>query len=510
MIRSAPTRLYRPVPALLDLEILRSLRSLRTTTALPLTLVGALSSACMLTPNNQQEVCGVDANVGFAGFTIGAGQTITIEVAPTSTGPWTVLTTATSGSTAFNVDGVDLYGWSTTAPIDVWEVGGPGFVAYARASLGVYDLITFDDPSVTGVPAGICIQNELASGLSLLDAVAVCDSSSSPVVELIAPFISTCPCAAGLSTTTDVVIETPADLADARCLETIDANLEVVTADFPVVDLHELTEVTGNVTLDYQWSGGTSTAAARLIEADVLATVGGNVELVWDDTAMINPVIDFELPALADIAGDLTIDIHNVNYNASGLPVLANVTGDLSLVGSSGDIYAMTMAPLLTDVGGGVLIEPGYALRHVFEGLQTVGGDFVISGGFIDTPVIGLDQLADVGGDMRFSGAEWAPVGEGFPALSSVGGNFELSSGATLSALSYITTATVDVGGVVIDQNPDLATLDADLVVGTSGPITITDNTSLDTCDAETFVDDQTALGWSGTATISGNVGPGC
>ena len=225
---------------------------------------------------------------------------------------------------------------------------------------------------------------------------------------------------------------------------------------------------------------------------------------------MISPVIDFELPALANIDGDLTIDIHNVNYNASGLPVLANVTGDVSLVGSSGDIYALTMAPLLTDVGGNVLIEPGYALRHVFEGLQTVGGDFVISGGFIDTPVIGLDQLADVGGDMRFFGAEWAPIGEGFPALSSVGGSLELTSAGLLPALSHITAATVDVGGVALDDNPDLTTLDADLVVTPSGPITITDNTSLDTCDAETFVDDQTALGWSGTATISGNVGPGC
>ena len=281
MIRSAPARLYRPVPALLDPRILRNLRNLRTVSVASLSLVGALSSACMLTPNNQQEVCGVDAEVGFAGFTIGPAQTITIEVAPTSTGPWTVLTTATSVSTPITVDGVDLYGWSTSAPIDVWEVGGPGFVAYARGSLGPYDLITFDDPSVTGgIPAGVCINNAIASGLSLLDAVDACDSSSSPVVELIAPFVSTCPCAAGLSTTTDVVIETPADLADARCLETIDANLEVRTADFPVVDLHELTEVTGDVTLDYQWSGGVPTAAARLIEADALATVGGNVELL--------------------------------------------------------------------------------------------------------------------------------------------------------------------------------------------------------------------------------------
>ncbi len=496
---------------MLDLLISQRLRRARRGAVLSGALAAGLASSCMLTPNNQQTVCGVDAGVGFAGFTIGPSQTITIEVAPTSSGPWTVLTTAVSGTLPINVDGVDLYAWSITTPIDAWAVAGPNFVAYARASLGPYNLITFDDPYVTGgVPGGVCIQNQLAAGLSLIDAVTACDSASSPVVELIAPFVSSCPCVAGLSTTTDVVIETPADLANARCLETIDANLEVRTADFPVVDLHELTEVTGDVTLDYQWSGGIPLSAARLIEADVLATVGGNVELSWVDPSMVNPIIDFDLPALTDIAGDLTIDINNVNYNAEGLPVLTDVNGNLAVVGSTGDIYAMTMAPLLATVGGDVLIEPGYALRNVFEGLQTVGGDFVISGGFIDTPDVGLDQLAVVGGDMRFDGAEWAPIGEAFPALSSVGGNLELTSAGLLSALSYVTAATVDVGGLVLDQNPDLTTLDADLVVSTSGPITITDNVSLDTCDADTLVDDQIALGWSGTATISGNVGPGC
>jgi len=111
---------------------------------------------------------------------------------------------------------------------------------------------------------------------------------------------------------------------------------------------------------------------------------------------------------------------------------------------------------------------------------------------------------------MRFEGAQWAPSGEAFPSLSSVGGNLEVSTAGLLPALSYISAATVDVGGVVLDQNPDLTTLDADVIVSTSGPITITDNTSLDTCDADTFVDDQVALGWTGTPTISGNVGPGC
>ncbi|MBL4684345.1 MAG: hypothetical protein JKY37_07130 [Nannocystaceae bacterium] len=479
---------------------------------LTLLSVAALPSAgCLTTPNNQQFACGVDEAFTFQGFTLGPGQTVLIQIAEDRAGPWTTQASTVTNTTPITFGGIDLYAWSATEAIATWDVTTAGFHTYVRARTGTgLNLITFDHPSITGgVPPVACINNEMSGGANLAEALGTCKSGNSPVIEIHAPFRSTCACAAGLVTTSDVLIETPGDLAQHRCLETIDGNLEIRTADFPIVDLPQLAEVTGNVTVDYAWSGGVPALAARLIEADALATVGGDVHLDWNDPSMVNPNVDFALDGLSSIDGDLTMNIVNVNYDAIGLGAVTVVGGDVQLLGSTGDIYGQNLVPVLADVTGSVTIEPGYALRRVFEGLERVGGDFVITGGFIDTGYNGLDVLSEVGGDLRFESVDWAPIDEAMPALSSVGGALQVTDG-DLSQLSHISTAAVQIGELTLDDNADLTALDGNLTVDSGGAITITNNTSLDTCDAETFVADQAALGWPGTATISGNSGSGC
>lgn len=463
----------------------------------------------MLTPNNQEWTCGVDESLTFLGFTLGPGQVVTIEVAEDPAGPWTTLTTATSSLTPVNYAGVNLYGWSVSTVVDTWATGPAGFESYLRADVGGFDLITFDHASVTGLPPGVCVNNQVSAGTSLPDAVAACSSSASPVVTLLAPFGSSCACTPGLTTNADVVIETPGDLALNRCWETIDGDLEIRTADFPVVDLPQLAQVTGDVSVDYQWSGGNPVVSARQIEVDALTNVGGSLSLSWDDASMVDPNLDFRMPNLTTVDGDLTVDVVNVNYNLTGLPALTDVDGTVSLLGSTGDIYAPDFTPALDHIGGDLIIEPGYAMRRVFEGVQTVDGSVAITGGFIDTGNDGLDLLTTIGGDLRFDGVQWAPINEAFPALVTIGGELSMV-GNDLPQLSVITTNAVDVGGVTLDANPDLTQLDATLTVDVAAPITITNNATLDTCEADTFVADQTALGWAGTSTISGNSGPGC
>jgi len=63
--------------------------------------------------------------------------------------------------------------------------------------------------------------------------------------------------------------------------------------------------------------------------------------------------------------------------------------------------------------------------------------------------------------------------------------------------------------GLVVVDNPGVDALDFDVHVIGSGPITIQNNPMLPTCIALDYASAQTAGGWSGPLTVSGNeIGP--
>ena len=117
----------------------------------------------------------------------------------------------------------------------------------------------------------------------------------------------------------------------------------------------------------------------------------------------------------------------------------------------------------------------------------------------------GFPLLTSVGGDLVLHpDADLEP----FLLLSNVGGSVVWSHNAMSGSFDLALVATNAHGLVVVD-NPGVDALDFDVHVIGSGPITIQNNPMLPTCIALDYASAQTAGGWSGPLTVSGNeMGP--
>ncbi|MCH9683933.1 MAG: hypothetical protein K0V04_21045 [Deltaproteobacteria bacterium] len=464
----------------------------------------------MTAPANVSDRCGVDDTLHFAGYTLGASQAVSVEASASANGPWVEIATATSASSSLDVAGVSLYAWSTDAEVPSWTPNGGSSEAFVRSRIaGGVALITFDNAATSGTVSGVeCALAEVIGGADLATAVGNCQSPDSPVVRVTAPAVSTCPCPPGIVHVGDVVISDVADLSTYACVETIDGNLEVPLGGFIDVELPQLVEVTGHLTLDFNWSGA-GPDYLRNIDLPALTTVGGDVFAQWDDVTVPGPTIDIGLDAVTSVGGDISIDVHSVNYNLGGLDALATHAGSLSIIGSTGDVSGSAFAASLTEIGTDLVFEPGYTVSWMFQALETVGGNVALTGGFWGPASTGFADLHTVTGDFTITGIQNAPIGDLFDSLATVGGTLTLND-TQIHQLAHLTPQALSVGALVLDANDDLDTLDGGWSVGTAGAITITDNPSLDTCDAETFVSDQAAAGWAGVSTISGNTGASC
>lgn len=471
-----------------------------------------LSSACLTTPANVSERCGTEDEVLFSGYTVNPGDTVSIQYSTSPTGPWTEITTATTSSNGVLFGGIDIYRFSVRAEVPGWASTGGGYETYVRAHLASsgFTLITFDSAATSGTVSGIqcTLDAVINGGDDLVTAVTNCASPDSPVVAMTAPSSSTCPCPSGIVHVGDVTINAATDLDTYRCVETIDGNLEVPANATFDVQLDQLAEVTGDVTLDYDWIGA-GPDYVRTIDLPSLATVGGNLDVHWDDIVTPNPLLDFGLGAVTSVGGDITIDVHSVNYTMLGLGALVSYAGNFSIIGSSGDVAGSSFASSLTTIGGDLLFEPGYGVFWMFQALETVGGNVTLNGGFWGPSNSGFGSLQSVGGDLTLFDSQHPPIGDLFDSLDTVGGTFTLEA-TEVQEIVHLTPQPLAVGALVVQDNDDFIDFGSNLTVDPAGAITIVDNVTLDTCDAETFVDDQTAAGWGGVATISGNGGASC
>jgi hypothetical protein len=93
-------------------------------------------------------------------------------------------------------------------------------------------------------------------------------------------------------------------------------------------------------------------------------------------------------------------------------------------------------------------------------------------------------------------------------SLASVGGSVVWSNNS-IGDLDLSLVATT-AHGLVMTNNPALDALDSGIQVIGAGPITIQDNPLLPTCAATNYIAAQTAAGWTGTASVSGNGTAGC
>jgi hypothetical protein len=475
-------------------------------------LVPLAVAGCMNDPENGDAVCASSAPTTLAGYTLAANQTVVIESASAPAGPFTPFATAKSSWQGTLTGG---YRWATGAVIPGWSGGRTGQTVHVRARLETGGripilLYTYDNAVEGGGQSGFaCILEALANGENALFAAFDCRSPESPVVTLSAPGASTCECPT--SFTGSAVVNDAESAARFACLESLDGDLLVARSYLTAVSIPSLHTVTGDVTLDYTPDPAyqPQTAPSRTIALPALATIGGDL-LLRATAPALGAGYPLGLAAVTSIGGGVRLDFDGVvNFNVQGLAGVTSVPGDVVVEGG-GDLFPSGFLPNLVAVGGDLEVETNHSLGAMFGSLETVAGDYTVRSDDGDVIILGAFQgpLAGVGGTLRLEGCSTNVSGL-WPALASVGGSLELIENAP-PALSDLGSASLVVGGLVVDATAIQQMDAAHVSVSGAGPIAITDNPQLDTCDAETFVATQQAGGWSGTATIAGNGGASC
>ena len=462
------------------------------------------TSACVVTPLNGDVVADAAAPVTFIGYWTSGSNPMSIQSAPSPTGPWTTFANATSSSSGFPIDGIMLHGWSVSAVIPGWIPAGCGQEVYVRASGGAFSALTFDGLGA-GVPqTGIdCLSDEVGAGADIINAAIDCASPDSPVLHLTEP--------AGPSTHVgDVVISTQAEADAFACTTEIDGSLTIADSAELSIALPDLQSVAGDVTLVLSRdpvSPGTN-PVVRDIDAPMLGTIGGSLFVSYPGNGGDLADVDIGLPALTTIGADVSIDLTTFNADMDGLTALATIPGDLSIISSGSDYTHGGLLSSLVDVGGDVTFETSNTTTGLLDDLTQVGGSISITGAFFPPGATNLTELLTVGGDLQLASMDLITVSgfdNQFPLLTDIGGDLDIEQ-AGLGDLLVGDPLGITIGGLRLHDNGTLSDLDApNVTVSTTGPITITDNTNLGDCNAQAFVDDQAALGWVGTATVSGN-----
>ena len=215
--------------------------------------------------------------------------------------------------------------------------------------------------------------------------------------------------------------------------------------------------------------------------------VGGDFE-IWNNEG----AIAIELPPeLVSVGGTLRVSDNDDVLSLAGGDALASVGGDLSLWGLT-DAVVIPAFPSLIDVGGSLFLRTGLVPSlEIFPGLQSVAGDFWVSGtAALETLTIPADDLL-VGGDMVVSGHLLDPVElsisvvevgdaldvdlvaassfEGFAGLVSVGStlNLDLNDSVGSVTLAALTTVGIDLniegGGLTSIELPSLQSVGSSL-----------------------------------------------
>jgi len=211
------------------------------------------------------------------------------------------------------------------------------------------------------------------------------------------------------------------------------------------------------------------------------------------------------LQRLEEVEANAEIDVREKLF---GVGSLREVGGTLDVrVNDTWKVGYADGLESLEYVGGDFLWDENGSNLHSLEALanlHTVGGDF-------EPPLSvntlkGLESLTSVGGDLTLSGQiDWGEDLAPLASLATVGGRlaieqFAVSSLHGLEALQFV-------GALRIHANPALGSVSAlhGMTVENGGAVTITHNTPLTWCQADTLVDAIKATGWSGSSNTSGN-----
>lgn len=335
----------------------------------------------------------------------------------------------------------------------------------------------------------------------------------------------------------DLTIASSTDAMAYRCVEIVHGNLTVTAAPATLqrdVDLSNLRSVDGDVGLAYapllampsalrqirlgklqRIGSGVPQQLAALVPTrpDAMRAAGpaatgsstasaGRLAVAVDFGTTVGDAVAFDLAALSQVDGDVSLELKGNNplhaddggarrevYVTAGLASLTTVHGNLSVTMSSasgvgGNRTLVPFLPALRAVEGSVTFHPTRANENgnASLGLETVDG------------------VTSVGGTLRFRNMHL------FARTSATATALEVLDGA----LGFVGGAPT-VQSLRIQNNPNLDDFQLGGRVVGSGPIVIVDNPKLDQCKVDAYVRSQRALGWTGTATTSGNlahVGP--
>jgi hypothetical protein len=466
------------------------------------------TQACLLTPNQDDVLCGANASVLFSGYSTVANQTVYIQAARARTGPFTTLGTAVTGSSPVNYGGMQLYYFSTTRTITRWESTDATLRTYVRAVIyptGSFQspmyLTTFDAQPPTGSTPTNCIAARVNSGDTLMEATNYCASDDSPIAELFAPAQSTCPCS-NTSYTGTLVIDDANDAASFVCLQSLTGSLTIADSAPETVPLPSLTSISGSATLHYERPLTGQQYKRRAINLPSLTSVGGDLTIFGRDTISVSAT-PAGLHAVTFVGGDLTISLYGVHPNL--LSSLAHLDGDLTIQGwtpqGNLDINASNTLANLGSVDGDVRVQYFYATNGVLNSLTTIGGSLHLES-LNMAAVPSLQALESVGANLHFVDTF---VGGAFPAIDTIGGELGYLGYPSNTNVSFNAVQGALASSLRIENNAALTTLGTGVQIG-AGNIEIHGNPQLSQCEVDGFLSEQLAGGWTGSAFVTGTI----
>jgi hypothetical protein len=480
---------------------------MRSFLALALLLAGA---ACVAAPANHTPLATKRTAVSFSGYDLSPSSQVRLEVALQKGGPFVQFaTTKTSAQGVTLQDGTKLYSWKVSSVVPSWKSICGGSEAYVRArSQGGYNLFTYEGEGDGGEPSGVaCVLQKLSDGEGTIAAMSSCASPDSPVIRLTAP-------AGGLPTTHngDVLVSMQAQADLYACIEQINGSLTIAQSSELSIAMPNLQQVTGDLSLAWVRDPAVSNflPQVRNIDLSALHTVGGSLVGTYHGVAADYITFDMRLEALTTVGGDIALELLNTsNGDLQGFDSMLAHTGDLSVLGGTGDAAWYSLFPNLDSVTGDVHVRTGHSTYGILRKLTSVTGDLWIEGSLLHTEGLtgSFPLLETVTGDLTFTDLGTTGGGSIVKALASVGGELSISdSGVLLASLALGDPTGIELHALELSNNTSLATWsNANWHVVGSGAIAVIDNASLPACAAEDFVATQQGAGWTGTPTLAGN-----
>lgn len=458
----------------------------------------------MINPGDESRIDSETDSMPWGGYAFGGGHEMRLR-AKNAAGGFDIVATTRSATTALTMaDGSRLYPFTTraTVPAAYWTpvAGCRSSAAWLKggelSGSTEFPILAFDPASAN------CFTTMLGFGATNLEAAAC--TTADPIRVYAGP---------GETVTRDVTISSRAAADALRCTTRIVGNLRVETLESGIA-LPQLGEITGNLEIVGQFSVASGSPAVPRVNLDLLTRVGGSVMLrvLRLPGAPSVPPVDFGLPRLGYVNGDVTIELNQFNAQPDGLNRLARIGRNLTLTTTeSSELYAGELLQRLLRVDGSVTIRSGHNSGNLFPKLRHVDGSVLIGGTsgrirpYLHPSV--LPELQHVGGNMTLEADRYHGI---MPRLGHVAGRLTID-GAYLSSTPAITATNLRVGSGITVRGTELSAFPLRAAPGTQllgGTLEVTSNPNL--CDSviAAFAASQRPL-WTGALVSAANRG-GC